>query len=70
MEKQTKTRIGETAGKVWQVLSGQGESTIPRLAELTREKEPLVQQAVGWLAREGKIELDIKGNRTIVSLSK
>ena len=70
MEKQSKTGIGDTAGKVWKVLSGKGESTIASLVELTREKESLVQQSLGWLAREGKIEMQTKGNRTVVSLIK
>jgi hypothetical protein len=70
MELEVDSGIGDTAGKVWKVLSGKGESTISRLIELTREKEPLVHQALGWLAREGKIEMHAKGNRTVVSLKR
>jgi len=54
------TKIGDDAGKVWSVLLNQKEidiSTVGRtLAENTKMEEKDVYAALGWLAREGKIE--------------
>lgn len=54
------TKIGDDAGKVWSVLVNQKEidiSTVGRtLADNTKMEEKDVYAALGWLAREGKIE--------------
>jgi hypothetical protein len=63
-----KEQIGETAGKVWQALSEHGELDLARLAKLVHENEKMVHQALGWLAREDKIDIHLKGNRTVISL--
>ncbi len=65
-----KEHIGETAGKVWQALSEHGELDLPRLTKLVQENEKAIYQALGWLAREDKIDLHIKGNRTMITLAK
>jgi hypothetical protein len=49
--------IGETAGRIWRALEDGGEV---RLASLKRKLEvpsALLQMALGWLAREDKIEI-------------
>jgi len=63
-----KEYIGETAGKVWQALSEHGELDFARLTKLVKENEKTLHQALGWLAREGKIEIYLKGNKTLISL--
>jgi len=54
------TKIGDDAGKVWSVLVNHKEieiSTVGRtLAENTKMEEKDVYAALGWLAKEGKIE--------------
>ena len=50
-----KTKIIETAGKTWRVLGEKKEVELFSLAELVKEKEEIVLQALGWLAREDKI---------------
>ena len=63
-----KEKIIETAGKAWQVLGQNGESEIQQLPRLLKEKDGIVFQALGWLAREDKINYITKNNKTFVSL--
>ena len=65
-----KEEIGITAGKVWKALSEQGPADITHIVKLVKDKEVMVQRALGWLAREEKIVFEKKGNRTIISLVK
>ena len=54
-----KTRIGLNAGKVWRILNEKGELSMFDLCRelgLTFEDVAL---AIGWLAREDKIDFDI-----------
>lgn len=50
------TKIGKNAGKVWLVLDTWGEIDIVSITRLARIDENDVFSALGWLAREGKIE--------------
>jgi hypothetical protein len=63
-----KEQIGETAGKVWQALSEHEELDLVRLTKLVHENEKTVHQALGWLDREDKIDIHLKGNKTTISL--
>ena len=63
-----KEKIIETAGKTWKTLGERGESDIAQLPRLLDEKEGIVFQALGWLAREDKINYVTKNNKTFVSL--
>ncbi len=63
-------RIGATAGKVWQVLKKQEEADISRLPRMVLEKPVVVNQALGWLAREGKLEYHEKGDKLFVALNR
>ena len=63
-----KDKIIEAAGKTWNTLGMQGESNIDQLSKIINEKEPIVYQALGWLAREDKINYTIRNNKTFVSL--
>ena len=58
------TQIGEAAGRIWHYLAEHGETTLRQLQRGTTFPERLVLMGVGWLAREGKIEL-IKDKRTV-----
>lgn len=49
--------IGETAGLVWSFLRSNGESTLSSLEKGVEAPKSMVSMAVGWLAREGKIEV-------------
>jgi hypothetical protein len=59
--------IGETAGAVWQVLSSKGPQTIAKLVKEIDAPRDTVMQALGWLAREDKIDIEEDGRtRTVV----
>jgi hypothetical protein len=46
--------IGEAAGRVWQALS-KGPLGLNEIPKATKLPADLTNQAIGWLAREGKI---------------
>ena len=50
-------RIGETAGMVWNFLRSNGDSSLSALEKGVEAPRSMVSMAVGWLAREGKIEV-------------
>jgi Winged helix-turn-helix domain (DUF2582) len=49
--------IGAVAGAVWHTLDGNGEMTLAKLKKEVQAEGPLFDWAIGWLAREDKIEL-------------
>ena len=49
--------IGEAAGEVWSLLKSRGKSTLSAIEREVDSPQGLTQMAIGWLAREGKIEL-------------
>lgn len=55
-------QVGETAGIVWQILNDHGPMSITKLVKTVDLPRDTVMQAIGWLAREGK--LNIEGDRT------
>jgi hypothetical protein len=64
-----KDKIGEIAGKIWTVLGEKQNVNISRLPKILKEKGEIVYQALGWLAREDKINYHTKERKTFVSLS-
>ena len=52
------TQIGEAAGKVWHALHANGPMTRAQLGKVTGLPADLLNQAIGWLAREGKLVLE------------
>lgn len=61
--------IGKTAGKVYDYLDSNGEVTLTTLKKNLDLKGDLVSLSLGWLAREGKLEITKKGSATKLSLS-
>jgi hypothetical protein len=49
--------IGSNAGLVWRALSKSGRMSVKDLKKETKIAEKDVYAALGWLAKEGKIEL-------------
>ncbi len=64
-----KTIIGQMAGRVWKTLGEKEEVAVAKLPQILREKGEIVFQALGWLAREGKIDFHKKEGKTFVSLN-
>ena len=61
--------IGETAGKIYRALEQNGpKMTLALQREANIPDELLFNQALGWLAREGKIEFQKKGKGWVVAL--
>jgi len=50
--------IGVTAGKVWQFLKTNGPAPVKTIQKGISEDSALTHQAIGWLAREGKIAVN------------
>lgn len=49
--------IGETVGRVWQFLKDNGKSSLSNLERQIDAPNRMIQMAIGWLAREDKVEL-------------
>lgn len=60
--------IGETAGRVWHCLSEHGSLSYSQLVKQVDQPRDLVMQALGWLAREEKISIDVSGRSKVVTL--
>jgi predicted ArsR family transcriptional regulator len=50
-------QVGETAGKIWHLLSEEGPHTISQLKKKLNGSGELVSFALGWLAREDKVDI-------------
>lgn len=54
--------IGEAAGKIYRVLEQNGARTVTQLQKEVSVSDPaLFNQALGWLAREGKLNFQKEG---------
>jgi hypothetical protein len=62
------TQIGETAGLVWHALEKNGPLSYTKLVKLLSVPRDTVMQAVGWLAREGKVDIEESSRGRIVML--
>lgn len=60
--------FGENAGLVWEVLNQNGPSTIGDIIKYTTLRREEVYGALGWLGRENKIVMGMKGRAKIFSL--
>lgn len=65
----TVEEIGHAAGEVWGALStGNGGVSLAALKKSVDAPADLVLLALGWLAREDKVEIDASGRTPTVSL--
>lgn len=60
--------IGEAAGKIWQFLNTNGEASVNKITTETGLGKNEVQRAIGWLAKEDKLNIEMKGRVETVSL--
>ena len=63
-----KNAIGEMAGSIYHQLEAKGESTVTKLKTALKADTFVLDAALGWLAREDKIELTKAGKSFKVSL--
>ena len=61
-------QIGDSAGAVWHALNEHGSLSLAKLVDRVGGNRDVVMQAVGWLAREGKIEITETKRGRVVSL--
>lgn len=47
------------AGAVWQVLNDANAMGVKQIKKATKLKDKEVYAAIGWLAREGKLMIDV-----------
>lgn len=60
--------IGETAGHIWRILHDEGELRLSTLQKRVDASATLLHLALGWLAREDKIEITPDGRSYRVRL--
>ena len=51
--------IGTWAGAVWNALNEADALGMKQLKKITKLKEKEIYSAIGWLAREGKVAIDV-----------
>jgi hypothetical protein len=61
-------QIGETAGIVWRTLDAEGPMSLSKLVKAIGEPRDVVMQAIGWLAREDKIQIEDQGRSREIAL--
>jgi len=52
-----KEQVGDAAGEVWYLLNQGGPQTLAQLKKKLNGSSELLGFAVGWLAREDKLEI-------------
>ena len=52
-------QVGLAAGSIWHYLAKNGATSVAKLVNALSEEEKIIQRSIGWLAREGKITLDV-----------
>jgi hypothetical protein len=60
--------IGHVAGDVWGLLGRDGELTIAAIKKAIGAPDDVVSAAIGWLAREDKLEFSTRGRNVKISL--
>ena len=63
-------KIGQTAGMVWKFLEDKGEANLTQLKKGVKADPNLVLQAIGWLAREDKLQIQKKERYIIYTLKR
>jgi hypothetical protein len=60
--------IAECAERILKTLEESGEANVLRLSQQLSERSVITYQALGWLAREGRILYVQRGNQMYVSV--
>jgi len=60
--------IGHVAGEVWGLLHSHGDQTLAAIKKSVDAPADLIVAAIGWLAREGKLDFATDGRTEKVSL--
>ncbi|MBF6648599.1 MULTISPECIES: winged helix-turn-helix domain-containing protein [unclassified Methylobacter] len=60
--------IGEAAGKIWRYLEENGPASVSKVTSETGISKNDIQRAIGWLAKEDKLSIEMKGRAETLSL--
>ena len=60
--------IGLWAGMIWNALDAEGTLSVKKIKKATKLKDKEIFAALGWLSREGKINLADDDTDVMVSL--
>jgi hypothetical protein len=60
--------IGSSAGKVWHYLNAKGPASADAIKRGTKLPNDVLFAALGWLAREGKVLIEVEGKKLQVAL--
>ncbi|MEF3074654.1 winged helix-turn-helix domain-containing protein [Methylobacter sp. Wu1] len=60
--------IGEAAGKIWRYLDENGPASVTKVTSETGISKNDIQRAIGWLAKEDKLSIEMKGRAETLSL--
>jgi len=64
------TEIGFTAGDIWNHLEKHGESKFSAIVKAIGKSREMALMSLGWLAREGHVEVVRSGRDLVVKLRK
>jgi hypothetical protein len=60
--------IGVAAGVVWNYLDVNGATSVAKMTKESTLDVKVLQRAIGWLANEKKIKIEMKGRTETISL--
>ena len=60
--------IGKNAGVLWTYLDKNGASTVTKITKETNLDAKSIQRAIGWLAKEDKLTIELRGRTETISL--
>ena len=60
--------IGIAAGKIWDYLNENGETSVSKITKETELNKNMTQRAIGWLAKEGKLNFTMDKRTELLSL--
>jgi hypothetical protein len=61
-------QIGHVAGDLWRLLDQEGGQSLATIKKATKASNELVLAAIGWLAREDKLDFTASGRTVKISL--
>jgi hypothetical protein len=64
----SKEQIGHVAGDLWRLLDKDGAQNLAEIKQAIPASNELVLAAIGWLAREDKLEFTASGKTVQISL--
>jgi len=60
--------IGAAAGKIWEYLEENGATSVSKVTKETGISKNDAQRAIGWLAKEGKLNFEMDKRTELLSL--